>query len=267
MWITKNYNEKFQQEYKIESKLLEASGIKHHLEIFNSQAFENIALIDDKILLKTMLPLQSELLAHISACSHKEPKKILIAGSFNLEIAFEFLRHKDLKVDFLQFDLKILESLISFFPHYQSVMQNKRFNLIPQQKEEFLQQNQVKTNFYDIIILENKADLKDYESLLGEDGILVIKSPHLLLETTEVKKQLELLDGSFRVKMRFYIPMSLDIQDFYLFASKRFHPTADIMLQKADMLEDLEYYHANLHLAAFVIPKGVRNALFGAIRN
>ena len=127
------------------------------MEIFNSQAFENIALIDDKILLKTMLPLQSELLAHISACSHKEPKKILIAGSFNLEIAFEFLRHKDLKVDFLQFDLKILESLISFFPHYQSVMQNKRFNLIPQQKEEFLQQNQVKTNFYDITLDDFKV--------------------------------------------------------------------------------------------------------------
>ena len=267
MWVTKNYNEKFQQEYRIESKLLEVKGIKHNLEIFNSRSFESIALINDKILLKNMLPLQSELLAHISACSHKDPRKVLIAGSFNLEIAFELLRHNGLKVDFLQFDLKILESLISFFPHYQAVMQNERFALIPQQKEEFLQQNQSKTNFYDIIILEDKEDSKAYGGLLSEDGILVVKSSHLLLESAEVKRQLESLSDDFRVKMPFYLPMSLDTQDFYLFASKRFHPTADIMLQRADMLEDLEYYHANLHLAAFVIPRGVRNALFGVMRN
>ena len=55
MWITKNYSGKIQQEYKIESKLLEIKGIRHNLEIFNSKTFESIALIDEQIFLKTML--------------------------------------------------------------------------------------------------------------------------------------------------------------------------------------------------------------------
>ena len=57
------------------------------------------------------------------------------------------------------------------------------------------------------------------------------------------------------------------LQDCYVFASKLYHPTADIQLQKADMLEDLLYYHANLHLSAFVLPKVVKSALLGVAKN
>ena len=244
MWITKNYSGKIQQEYKIESKLLEIKGIRHNLEIFNSKTFESIALIDEQIFLKTMLALQSELLAHICACSHQEPKRVLIADNFNLELAFEFLRYSELKVDFLQFDLKILESLISFFPHYQEVMKNANFKLIPQQQEEFLEQNEQRASLYDIIIATDESQF--------------------LSKTKEI---LESLGEEFRIKMPFYIPMSLDMQDFYIFASKKYHPTADIILQRADMLEDLEYYNANLHLSAFVLPQKVKKALFGIACN
>ncbi|KPH50374.1 spermidine synthase [Helicobacter pullorum] len=267
MWITKNYSGKIQQEYKIESKLLEIKGIRHNLEIFNSKTFESIALIDEQIFLKTMLALQSELLAHICACSHQEPKRVLIADNFNLELAFEFLRYSELKVDFLQFDLKILESLISFFPHYQEVMKNANFKLIPQQQEEFLEQNEQRASLYDIIIATDESQFHCYKKLLSEDGILVLKIPHLLLDISKTKEILESLGEEFRIKMPFYIPMSLDMQDFYIFASKKYHPTADIILQRADMLEDLEYYNANLHLSAFVLPQKVKKALVGIACN
>ncbi|MDR1912326.1 MAG: hypothetical protein LBQ52_08300 [Helicobacteraceae bacterium] len=40
----------------------------------------------------------------------------------------------------------------------------------------------------------------------------------------------------------------------YIFASKKPHPTADLKLQKADMLDDLDYYSVETHNAAFAIP-------------
>ncbi|MDY3113954.1 MAG: spermidine synthase, partial [Helicobacter sp.] len=207
---------------------------------------------------------QSELLAHIAACSHKEPKRVLIAGSFNLEIAYEFLKHSDLAVDFLQFDLKILESLISFLPHYKEVMDSNRFKLIPQLDREFLSQNTNNAAQYDIIICLNK-NFSEFKNLLNDNGILITKSPQILLQTSEVKATLESL-GDFRVKMPFFAPLSLQLE-CYIFASKSYHPTADIQLQKADMLENLSYYHANLHLSAFVLPKAIKATLFGAARN
>ncbi len=267
MWVTKSYNDKFQQEYKIERKLHEIKGERHTLELFNSEAFGEIALLDEGMLLQNMLCVQSEFLAHLLACSHKSPKRVLIAGSFNLEIAFEFLRHKDLYVDFLQFDLKVLESLVSFLPHYKEVMESPYFTLIPQQSKEFLEQNSKESRAsYDIVLLlDSKQNAQDYQMLLDEKGILMMKSPQILLETLEVKKLLESL-GDFRVKMPCFAPLSL-LQDCYIFASKVYHPTADIQLQRADMLEDLQYYHANLHLSAFTLPKSVKVALLGVAKN
>ncbi|TLD86990.1 spermidine synthase [Helicobacter sp. MIT 05-5294] len=267
MWVTKSYNDKFQQEYKIENKLHEIKGERHTLELFNSEAFGQIALLDEGMLLQNLLCVQSEFLAHILACSHKEPRRVLIAGSFNLEIAFEFLRHEDLSVDFLQFDLKVLESLIGFLPHYKQVLESPRFTLIPQKSEEFLAQNREESKaHYDIILfLDSAQKAQDYQELLDAKGILMIKSPQILLETLEVKKLLESLED-FRVKMPCFAPLS-PLQDCYIFASKAYHPTADIQLQRADMLEGLQYYHANLHESAFVLPKAIKTALFGVARN
>lgn len=267
MWVTKSYNDKFQQEYKIERKLHEIKGERHTLELFNSVAFGEIALLEEGMLLQNLLCVQSEFLAHISACSHKMPKRVLVAGSFNLEIAFEFLKHEDLQVDFLQFDLKVLESLISFLPHYKEVTQSSHFTLIPQQSKEFLAQNAEgnKVSYDIVVLLDSKQNLQDYQTLLKDDGILMIKSPQILLDTLEVKQLLESLKG-FRVKMPCFAPLS-PLQDCYIFASKVYHPTADIQLQRADMLEGLDYYNANLHLSAFVLPQSVRATLFGVAKN
>ncbi|WDL70290.1 spermidine synthase [Helicobacter winghamensis] len=265
MWVTRSYNEKFQQEFKIERKLLEAKGAKNTLELFNSEAFGEIALLDEGLLLRNLLCVQSELLAHLSACSHKNPKRALIVGSFNLELAYEFLRHSALQVDFLQFDLKVLESLISFLPHYREVMEAERFQLIPQLSTEFLAQNTQEDSVKYDIILSLDSNANAYSKFLSDDGILITRTSQILLDTQKVKEQLKSLED-FSVKMPFFAPLSL-LQDCYIFASKLYHPVADIQLQKADMLEDLEYYHANLHLSAFVLPKSVKSAFFGVAKN
>lgn len=253
MWITKSYNDTFQQEYKIQRKLLQTQGVKHTLELFDSEAFGQIALLDEGLLLKNFLYVQSEFLAHLSACTHKDPKRVLITGSFNLELAFEFLRHEDLQVDFLQWDTKVLESLISFLPHYSAVMEHKRFVLIPSLGEKR----------YDIILSLDPA--LTYAEYLSDDGVLITPSVQMLLQTQPLREQLENL-GNFAIKMPFFVPLSL-LQDCYIFASKLYHPTADIQLQRADMLEGLQYYHANLHISAFTLPKCLKSALLGVAKN
>ncbi|MDE5603878.1 MAG: spermidine synthase, partial [Helicobacter sp.] len=109
---------------------------------------------------------------------------------------------------------------------------------------------------------------KSYYNLLSEDGIMIIKCPHLLLDTQESIKTLKKLDdNTFKIKMPFYTPLFFDMNDCYIFASKKYHPIADIILQRADMLEDLQYYHANLHLSAFTLPKALKKAFLGIAKN
>ena len=168
-------------------------------------------------------------------------------------------------MDFLQFDLKILESLISFLPHYREVMESERFQLIPRLNEEFLEQNSQENSIKYDIVISLGSDTESFAKLLSDDGILIMQTTQILLDVQKVKMQLESL-GDFVVKMPFYAPLSV-LQDCYIFASKLYHPTADIQLQRADMLEGLKYYHANLHLSAFVLPKAVRSALLGVAKN
>ena len=92
-------------------------------------------------------------------------------------------------------------------------MKNANFKLIPQQQEEFLEQNEQRASLYDIIIATDESQFHCYKKLLNEDGILVLKIPHLLLDISKTKEILESLGEEFRIKMPFYIPMSLDMQD------------------------------------------------------
>ena len=52
-----------------------------------------------------------------------------------------------------------------------------------------------------------------------------------------------------------------------LLASKEYHPTADIILQRADMLDGVEYYNSDVHPTAFAMGNNVRKAHKGIIKN
>lgn len=259
MWLTTTYHKNFQQAYKTQGKILEVTGKHHNLEIFDTQDFGEIALIDGIAISKDFLSFESEFLAHIAACSHKEPKKVLIIGSLNTQIAHEFLRYPEIKVDFFQTEDKLLSSLSSLLPNYETTL--KHPNFIHLSQEDSLD------SYYDIIIsLETSKDYHCYYPLLSEDGILIIKSPHLLLEKDKVTNILKKVGENFRIIMPFYAPLFLS-PDCYIFCSKKYHPIADIQLQKADMLEGLNYYHANLHLSAFVLPKVLKQTFLWSAKN
>ena len=48
-----------------------------------------------------------------------------------------------------------------------------------------------------------------------------------------------------------------------ILASKKYHPTADLVLQRADLLDDLQYYSSEIHKAVFVFPAAEHKALTG----
>jgi len=40
-----------------------------------------------------------------------------------------------------------------------------------------------------------------------------------------------------------------------VFASKEIHPTADLIRHRSDFVKDTHYYHTDIHLASFILPK------------
>jgi spermidine synthase len=114
----------------------------------------------------------------------------------------------------------------------------------------------------DVVILTDvKIDellLANIERILKEDGLITFASKAFSRDEDQLFADLKLVGTKFWIAMPFKFGHNTSI-----IASKRYHPTADINLQRADLLDDLNYYSAEIHNASFVFPAGEHKALTG----
>ncbi|BEG57948.1 Spermidine synthase SpeE [Helicobacter sp. NHP21005] len=214
------------------------------------------------LLLQDFPHLEAELLAHIAACTHPKPQEALILGGFNTEIAFELLRHENLKVDFVQEEGALLEGLKDFLPHLSVLQTHPHFKQYPKILD-------LEVKKYDLIFSLNTPNAHQIDGLqrmLGTEGILIATTPSPLLEPQAFKQSVQELAPHFSVLMPFsspYAPLSMH----YLFASKAAHPLADLILQRVDMLEGLRHYNEEIHTAAFAQPQRLHQDHLGLFKN
>ncbi|MBD3824817.1 MAG: spermidine synthase, partial [Epsilonproteobacteria bacterium] len=74
---------------------------------------------------------------------------------------------------------------------------------------------------------------------------------------------MQILANYFKIIM----PYNLGNGETALLASKAYHPTADVILHRVDMLDGVNYYNCDIHPAAFAMPNYIRKEYLGIIRN
>ncbi len=118
----------------------------------------------------------------------------------------------------------------------------------------------IKHNKFDLIIdLDNKSN-EHYLPLFKDNTLLITNLASL---ETSLNIALDFIKNSnFAIRMPFKV-----IDTYYLFLSNKIHPLADICLQKIDMLDNLQYYNAKMHEAAFAMPNYLKESLKGIARN
>ncbi|PHS55890.1 MAG: spermidine synthase [Sulfurimonas sp.] len=120
-------------------------------------------------------------------------------------------------------------------------------------------------NAYDVIICELDIDAtvaSQINRVLRDDGQLVSNHPSLD-KVKENKNLMKFLGSYFKVIM----PFNIGNGSTSLMCSKEYHPTADINLHRADMLDGLSYYNCDVHPAAFAMGNYVRKEYLGSIKN
>lgn len=99
------------------------------------------------------------------------------------------------------------------------------------------------------------------QKYLSDDGILILSD--LPKEFSSISKKLDF----FNIIMPFSYGFSGYFeQGLSLFCSKKYHPTADLILQKADLLDGLEYYNCDIHIASFALPTSTKKTIREAIK-
>lgn len=245
----------------------------HHLEVYQSKMFGKVIVIDgESLYLQNESVMMDEMLVHVPMCVHTEAKKVLILGGIHAGAAYEFHRHNDVHVDMIEPDVTLVQTLREYFGYAETSWNNPRFSFAPSEWTGWISEFQA--GHYDIVVVNpashrfspDDAFLNDVKRVLKPEGVCVFKSPHLIYCHSAFKGLLEMLATRFRIAMP-YVSGHATVPFTMLFASDQFHPTADLMLQKAEMLDELNYYTPELHKAAFSLPKFLEGALAGIAKN
>ncbi len=166
-----------------------------------------------------------EMMVHVPLCTHKDPKKVLVVTDASEDFKAEMGKHK---VDVEYGDLDLLKS---------------------KNDQEF-----------DIIILGNNSIdellMANINKILNTNGVLAMKTSSFHRDEQKLKDDLTLLGQSFWIAMPYSFGHTTAI-----LASKKYHPTADINLQRSDLLDDLNYYSTEVHLSSFVFPAYIHKGL------
>jgi len=177
----------------------------------------------------------NEMMVHVGLCTHKEPSNVLIISSNSAGFVSEIQKYKndDISCDVLSADINLLREAAD--------------------------------DKYDVIISELETDaavLAHFNRVLKDDGLLVTTHPSLD-DVSENKRIMQILGKYAKIIM----PYNLGNGETALLASKAYHPTADIILQRTDLLDGLEYYNCDVHPAAFATGNYIRKEYLGIIKN
>ncbi|MDY0115975.1 MAG: spermidine synthase [Sulfurimonadaceae bacterium] len=175
----------------------------------------------------------SEMMTHVPLCTHKDPKEILLISSDPSAFVSEVQKHQEMHTHTIAPTLEALRGCADAS--------------------------------IDVIICEFSCDaamLAHINRILKEDGLLVTKHPSL--EDSEANKNLlQILGNYFKIIMPYHISGDATA----LLASKSYHPTADVILHRLDMLDDLKHYNCDIHPAAFAMGNSIRKQYLGLFKN
>lgn len=171
----------------------------------------------------------NEMMVHLPLCTHKEASNVLIIGNTDEDLKAQAQKHnKDSNIEFG--DASLLTS------------KNEK-------------------NIDVIILTDVELDellLANIDRVLKDDGLISFPSVSFSRDEEKLKADLKLAGEKFWIAMPFKFGHSTSI-----LASKKYHPTADLVLQRSDFLDGLNYYTSEIHNASFVYPASEYKTLTG----
>ncbi|MCH9812677.1 MAG: polyamine aminopropyltransferase [Epsilonproteobacteria bacterium] len=268
------------QSLKVEEKIFETKSKYQNIEVYKSAELGNIMVLDGNAMMSQKdESTYHEMLAHVPVCTHREPSRVLIIGGGDGGTAREVLRHLDLTVDMVEIDEEVVNTAKKYFEENKDIWDNPRFNLTIADGVDFISGCEDKS--YDIILVDS-TDNKDHANglfdamfyvqanrVLKDDGLMAVQSGSWFVAMDEHKEILKKIGNVFGIAMPYRYEMLSypGINWNFILASKKYHPTADIILQRADLIEGLKYYNSDIQRAAFAVPTYVKKELLGIAKN
>lgn len=193
-----------------------------------------------KINLEEFTPMKTfiypEMMVHVALCTHKLPTSVLLASDNRELLLGELSRYRESAVTSVS-STNLLESFRN--------VEDKSVDVL----------------LFDSIT-DDSAVIAHINRILKEDGLVVMQHPSLD-EVGANTSLMQILGNYFKIIMPYYAGDGSTL----LICSKEYHPTADIILQRSDLLEGHQFYNCDVHVGVFAMPQYIRKNYLGIIRN
>lgn len=188
----------------------------------------------ETVLMKTFIA--PEMMTHVAMCTHKNPHAVMVLSDCTDLIKTEMARYREIDVEYA--DAKDLLGSLRNSPD----------------------------KSIDVLLLDTICDdsavFAHVNRILKEDALMVCRHPNLD-DVAENTKLMQILGNYFKIIMPYYN----GVGETLLLCSKEYHPTADVILQRTDLLEGQQFYNCDVHIGVFAMPQYVRKNYLGIIRN
>jgi len=166
-----------------------------------------------------------EMMVHVPMCSHKDINKVLVVGEVSEDFKAELAKHECKDITYSD-ELNV----------------DEKFDIILYNKD-----------------VPTELEMANVERCLeSKKGIFVTKASFIHKDIEVSKKEIENIGKNFWICMPYTFG-----HNTLVFASKKFHPQAEIVLQVSDLLEDCNYYSTEMQNSVFVHPANITKAITG----
>jgi len=106
--------------------------------------------------------------------------------------------------------------------------------------------------------------------LLDTKGVATIEMSNIISKVDSAKAELKLAGTIYPIVMPYRYDKASDgeivTSEYLMLASRFYHPTADINLQRADLTDGFAYYNSDIAISCFSVPSFVYRDYMGIIK-
>ncbi|MDD2371681.1 MAG: polyamine aminopropyltransferase [Firmicutes bacterium] len=277
LWYTENHTDNVKFSIRIKEQLYHDKSPFQDIDFFTSDEFGTFFTLDGLMMVTEKDEfIYHDMISHIPMAVNPEIKNILVIGGGDGGTVRELTRYKSIKnIDMVEIDEMVVQACKKYLPITSSQLDDPRVNLFFEDGVAFIER---KNSEYDLIIIDSTDPIGPGEGLftksfytncynaLKDDGILINQheSPYYERDKKNMNRAHKRIKETFEIAevYEFHMPTYPSGHWLFGFASKKFHPIADLN-EEAWLLNNLDtkYYNLALHKAAFALPTYVKKAL------
>lgn len=272
MWFTENYGNIAKMSLNMNNKLHEEQSKYQKIEIYNSDFFGNVFVLDGVIMLSEKDEfIYHEMITHMPLTTNPSIERVLIIGGGDGGTIRELLKYNNIKeIVLCEIDEKVIEVCKKYLPSLSSKLDDPRVRIYNDDGIKYLE---TFDSYFDLIIsdatdpigpgvtLYKASYFELAKKALKPDGIFIAQSENPWYDKETLHNMTENLAQNFKNVETFMAPIILYQTGFWTFTFASDYFTLYKFNKKLSdkISEDCKYYNTDIHKASLTLPNFVRD--------